>query len=276
MSSGLLRGLKWLGPLSIVWGLTYPLTKIVSAEVSPIVITWVRFAVGSLFFLSLSRFKVSVGRKQVITAIFNFTIFMLCLNVGTSISSNPGLAAVMIYTQPIFVILFERILGAKVPTRTIVGVILGVLGLTLSITSASLDFGILIALMGGISWAIGTVYYSRNLKSDDIAKLNAFMSLFSLPITLAITPLDFYFVFTPITLVLLITLGVLGQALGYIFWFNAIREMGSIKASAGSLLVPIAAYVLSFLTIGAVPSFGEALGSFITLCGIFITVTSRK
>ncbi|AEB95110.1 protein of unknown function DUF6 transmembrane [Metallosphaera cuprina Ar-4] len=182
----------------------------------------------------------------------------------------------MIYTQPIFVILFERILGAKVPTRAIVGVILGVLGLTLSITSASLDFGILIALMGGISWAIGTVYYSRNLKSDDIAKLNAFMSLFSLPITLAITPLDFYFVFTPITLVLLITLGVLGQALGYIFWFNAIREMGSIKASAGSLLVPIAAYVLSFLTIGAVPSFGEALGSFITLCGIFITVTSRK
>ncbi|MCY0863022.1 MAG: DMT family transporter [Metallosphaera prunae] len=132
------------------------------------------------------------------------------------------------------------------------------------------------ALAGGISWAIGTVYYSRNLKGESIPKLNAFMSLVSLPVTLAMTPLDYYFTFTPLALVLLILLGILGQALGYILWFNALKEMGSIRASAGSLLVPIAAYILSFLTLGVIPSAGEAIGSIITLIGIYLTITSRK
>ncbi|BBL47090.1 MULTISPECIES: EamA family transporter [Metallosphaera] len=134
MSNASLKGLRWLGPLAIVWGLTYPLTKIVSADVSPIIITWVRFAIGALFFLIVSGFKISVGRKQLVTAIFNFTIFMLCLNVGTSISSNPGLAALMIYTQPIFVIIFERILGTSISTRSVIGILLGILGLAFSIT----------------------------------------------------------------------------------------------------------------------------------------------
>ncbi|BCS93520.1 putative transporter in sor 3'region [Metallosphaera sp. J1] len=276
MSNAYLKGFRWLGPLAIVWGLTYPLTKIVSADVSPLIITWVRFAVGALFFLIMSGFKVSAGRKQLITAIFNFTIFMLCLNVGTSISSNPGLAALMIYTQPIFVIIFERMLGTTISTRSVVGIVLGILGLALSITSASLDVGILIALIGGISWAVGTVYYSRNLTGESVPKLNAFMSLVSLPVALAVTPLDYYFTFTPLTLALLIALGVLGQAVGYILWFNALKEMGSIRASAGSLLVPIAAYILSFLTLGVLPSLGEAVGSVITLIGIYLTITSRK
>ncbi|MCH1771584.1 MULTISPECIES: DMT family transporter [Metallosphaera] len=276
MSNASLKGLRWLGPLAIVWGLTYPLTKIVSADVSPIIITWVRFVIGALFFLIVSGFKISVGRKQLVTAIFNFTIFMLCLNVGTSISSNPGLAALMIYTQPIFVIIFERILGTSISTRSVIGILLGILGLAFSITSASLDLGILIALAGGISWAIGTVYYSRNLKGESIPKLNAFMSLVSLPVALVLTPLDYYFTFTPLALVLLIALGILGQALGYILWFNALKEMGSIRASAGSLLVPIAAYILSFLTLGVLPSPGEAIGSIITLIGIYLTITSRK
>ncbi|AWR98366.1 DMT family transporter [Metallosphaera hakonensis] len=276
MSSTLLRGLKWLGPLAIVWGLTYPLTKIVSEDVSPLMITAVRFGVGAIFFLGLSKFKISVGRKQFVTAILNFTIFLICLNVGTSISSNPGLAAVMIYTQPIFVMIFERILGTKISSRSILGILLGVLGLALSITSASLDLGILIALLGGVSWALGTVYYSRNLAKESVPRLNAFMSLVSLPITLAITPVDYYFVPTPTTIILLVILGILGQSVGYIFWFNALKEMGSIRASAGSLLVPIAAYILSFLTLGVLPSLLEAIGSVITLIGVYLTVTSRR
>lgn len=276
MSSTLARGLKWLIPLAIVWGLTYPLTKFIATSASPIIITWVRIGVAAIFFLSLSRFKPSIGKKQFINAIFNTVLFMICLNVGTAISSNPGLAAVMVYTQPLFVVIIERLLGTKISPRTVIGVILGFIGIALSISSVSLDIGVIIALAGGISWAIGTIYYLRNLAKENVISLNAFMNLVAFPFTLALTPLDFYFNFSLTTVGLLILLGILAQAIGFYLWFNLVRELGSIRASTSSLLVPVAAYILTFAILKIIPTILETIGSVMTLFGVFLVITSRS
>ncbi|ARM75522.1 DMT family transporter [Acidianus manzaensis] len=276
MESLAFKAIKWLGPLAIVWGLTYPLTKLIAESVSPIVITWVRIGIAAVFFLILSNFKFSIGKKQFINAIFNTILFMLFLNVGTSISSNPGLAAVMIYTQPLFVVIIEKILGTNISMRALSGVILGFVGIALSITSVSLDLGVIIALIGGIVWAIGTVYYSRNLAKENIIKLNAFMNIVAFPFTLVLTPVNYYFTVSLSIIGLLILLGILAQAVGYYLWFNAIRDLGSIRASTGSLVVPVAAYILTFVILRIAPTPLEILGSIITLIGIYITISYRK
>lgn len=275
MANTLITGIKWLIPLAIVWGLSYPLTKFISDSISPIIIAWVRIGIASIFFLILSNFKPSVGKKQFINGVLNTILFTLCFNIGTSISSNPALAAVMIYTQPLFVALMERLLGTKIPLRAIGGIILGFLGIILSIGSVSLDLGVLIALVGGIIWAIGTVYYSRNLSKQNVVALNAFMNITAFPFVLAITPLDYYFNFNLIAIILLIILGIISQAGGFYFWFNAIRDLGSIRASTGSLVVPVAAYILTFAILRILPTPLEILGSIITLIGVYLTISYK-
>ncbi len=267
-------GVLYLIILAIIWGLTYPLTKIIAAYISPIIITWTRIGIAAIFFLLISR-KYQYGKKEIINALLNIVAFMLFLNVGVSISSNPGLAAVMIYTQPIFVIIIEILLGVKVSIRYIIGIIIGFSGIALSITSASFDLGVLISLLGGISWAGGTVYFSRNLKSSNTLRLNAFMNAFAFPIVLAITPVYFYFKYSLYIIGLLVILGILAQAVGFYLWFNSVKILGSIRASAGSLIVPVFAYMMTFLILKIYPDILEIAGSAITLIGVFITLSRR-
>jgi O-acetylserine/cysteine efflux transporter len=266
--------LVWLVPLVLAWGLAYPLIKLVSTSVSPIIISWFRVGVGAIFFLAVGR-GLSVGVKQFVNGVIYFVIFMLLLNVGTSVSSSPGLAAVMMYTQPVFVIVIERALGTKLSSRTIMGVILGFLGVLVSAASVSFDIGILLTLMGGAVWAVGTVYYARNLEKVDVLKLNAFMSVSALPIMLALTPFDYYFEFSVRIIILLLVLSVLAQALAYYLWFNAIRELGSVRASAGSLVTPVVAYAASYLLLHTVPTPLEVVGSAITLLGVYLALSSK-
>ncbi len=270
----LLRGLAWLVPLVFAWGLAYPLIKLVSTSVSPIIISWFRVGIGALFFLAAGR-GLSVGVKQFVNGVIYFAIFMLLLNVGTSVSSSPGLAAVMMYTQPVFVIVIERALGTKLSSKTILGVVIGFLGVLVSAASVSFDLGILLTLMGGAVWAVGTVYYARNLEKEDVLKLNAFMSVSALPILVALTPFDYYFDFSIRVIILLLVLSVLAQALAYYLWFNVIRELGSIRASAGSLVTPVVAYAASYLLLHTVPTPLEVVGSAITLLGVYLALSSK-
>ncbi|WP_338602694.1 DMT family transporter [Sulfolobus tengchongensis] len=264
--------IKWMIPVAIVWGLSYPLTKLVTFYSSPMIVSVVRVLIGSVFFILLGK-GLSVGIKQFINGLFNFVGLLTLLNLGIYFSNNPGLVSVMIYTQPLFILVIEIILGSKVKTKGIIGIILGVIGVTAS-AFLSFNLGLLFGLLGGLIWGIGTVYYRRNLIKEDLVKLNAFMGLSSLPILLALTPINYHLVLSPVGVGLLIALGLLSQVAGFYFWFNAVRYLGSVKASAGSLLVPIMAYVLSFAFFKEIPTPIEILGSAITLVGVYLTMTS--
>ena len=227
------------------------------------IISVARVAIGFVFFYLLGRGLV-IGLKQFINGLLNFVGLLTFLNLGVFFSSNPGLVAVMIYTQPLFILVIESVLGTKVRTRGIIGVILGVIGITAS-AFAHFDLGLMFGLIGGIVWALGSVYYRRNLIKEDLVKLNAFMALTLLPVLLILTPISFHFTLSLSAIGLLILLGLVAQVGGFYFWFNAVKHLGSVKASAGSLLVPVTAYVLSFAFFRTIPTLVEIIGSAITL-----------
>ncbi|WP_201779477.1 DMT family transporter [Acidiplasma cupricumulans] len=169
-------GIKFLIPLVVIWGFTYPFTKEISVYVSPLIISCSRIGISTIFFLFMARGYV-FGKKEMIAGLLNIFAFLTLLNLGISESNNPGLASVMIYTQPIFVIIFEMLLGYRPARRIILGIIIAFAGVSLSITSVKFDIGIIIALIAAIFWAGGTVFYSRNLKNANVLKLNAFYGL---------------------------------------------------------------------------------------------------
>ena len=55
---------------------------------------------------------------------------------------------------------------------------------------------------------------------------------------------------------------------------ETIKDLGSIRAGAGSLLVPVFAYIFSYIFFGQIPTVLEIVGSVVTLVGVYITMVS--
>lgn len=269
----MIRGYLFLLGVIIVWGASFPLSKIVFCFMSPSFFTFIRFVVGGLILAVYGR-GIIYGKKEAINAILNMGLFVILLNFAINYSTNPALASVLIYTQPIFVALFSRLRGEEILLPQLIGIIISFAGIFISVNSVSFSIGSILAVVAAILWAVGTIHYSE-LKNKDVVKLNAFMSLFSSLFVIPILPFDFYFEPSAIGIGLGILVAIMAQALGFIFWFSGVKELGATNASSIVILVPVSAYVFSFLILNQIPNVFQILGSSLALIGVFISQYSR-
>jgi probable blue pigment (indigoidine) exporter len=260
----------------IFWGLSYPVSKITLEYMSPTILTFIRFFIGGSIIFLISR-KIIYGKKELINSLLNVALVILLLNIGIALTLNPAFASVMIYTQPVFVVLIEIIYyKRKVGLNEIFGMITAFIGVLIVVGSISFDLGSLIALLAGFIWAIGTIYHNTNFKNADLIALHSFMSLISALIVSLFIPFDYYFAekYEGIAYAILLTL--IAQVFGYLSWFYSIKEIGPIRSGIFSLLVPVAAYLFSYLILGLHASFFTILGSSMVLIGIFLLFIKRK
>jgi len=272
---GRLRGyLAMLGVL-IAWGLSYSLTKIALAYMSPFVLTLFRFLVGALV-LSIIGGGITSGWKPLMNALLNGALFVVLLNLAIEYSVNPALVSVLIYTQPIFVLLLAIILYNEKPTvLQIVGVVVAFTGLLITVGVYNFDIGDAMAILGGFVWAIGTYYYRRNLARENLVRLNAALSLYSAIIALPTLALNPYFQLSLMAFTWGIVVAFIAQVVGFLLWFLGVRDLGPVVASSLSILVPVFAFLFAYLILGRVPTPMEALGSAITLIGVLLSQLRR-
>ena len=260
----------------LVWSSAYPLIKIALDYVSPIVLAVIRLVTGGIILTVYGR-GLSYGKKEMIGGLINVALFMLFLNFGVMLSVNPALSATLIYTQPIFLVILSAVFLSKKPSvLQLLGVTIAISGAIYSAGITGFNLGSIISLIGGLMWAIGTLYYQVFLIEKDVIKLNSFMALFSALFLLPFTPINFYFKFTISGILVAVVIGITAQAIGFIAWFNSIKQLGSFLSSSLSLLVPAMSYLFSFIMLDEVPTFQQLLGSAIVLLGVFLTIISQK
>lgn len=260
----------------LVWSSAYPLIKIALNYVSPIVLAVIRLVTGGIILTVYGR-GLSYGKKEMIGGLINVALFMLFLNFGVMLSINPALSATLIYTQPIFLVILSAAFLSKKPTvLQLLGVIIAISGAIYSAGITGFNLGSILSLIGGLVWAIGTLYYQVFLIEKDIIKLNSFMALFSALFLLPFTPINFYFKFTISGILVAVIIGITAQAIGFIAWFSSIKQLGPFLSSSLSLLVPAMSYLFSFIMLGEVPTFQQLLGTAIVLLGVFLTIISQK
>lgn len=262
--------------LAVVWGIAYPLTKMAEVYASPIVITLARIAAASAILVPLVR-RVVVNARMFISAALNMGLFLVLLNTSILFSSNPGLAALMVYTQPLFVALFEPILLKTRPRPLkVAGVLLGFVGIAIASAnsfSRGLDLGVLLGLAAGLLWGLGTVLYSMWFKGNiDPLVSNASSSLLSLPIALAALPIDLSIDLTLRAILLIIVVVLDAQIIGFMLWFKAVSSGDPGTVSSILLATPIIALYASALMIGSPVTTIEVAGSLITIIGLLIVV----
>lgn len=253
------------------WGSSYSLSKVAMYYMSPFVLTMYRFVFGGLILFLIGRGLV-INRRYVINALLNGALFVVLLNIAIEYSTNPALVSVLVYTQPIFVLMLSIALYHERPTATqVIGIALAFTGLLVAVGVYSFDIGDAVAILGAFVWALGTHYYRRNLASEDLIKLNASMAFISALIaspTLIINP---HMELTLSAIAWGVFVALVAQVMGFLLWFLGVRDLGPVTASSISILVPAAAYVFALLILGRVPTDMEIIGSAMALVGVLIS-----
>ena len=164
----------------VIWGSTYLLNKIAVTELPPFFLASIRFvSAGLLIFLICKFLKISlkISREQLInTAIAGF----LFLTFGNGVVVwalkyvDSGFAALEISAQPLVVLLLMRILhGKRIQPMSVIGVILGVVGIYLLVSQKQIIakegtlLGVVMIFLCMLSWGYGSLFVGKaNLPSN--------------------------------------------------------------------------------------------------------------
>lgn len=158
----------------VIWGSTYLLNKIAVAQIPPFQIGAIRYLIaGILIFIigKLIGLSLKITKKQLINTIIAGFLFLAGGNgvlVWALKYVDSGMAALEISAQPLVVLILMRlILGKKIQPMSIIGVVLGIIGIYLLISQNQLIssddtvLGLAMIFFCMLSWAFGSIFVSK-------------------------------------------------------------------------------------------------------------------
>lgn len=159
----------------IIWGSTYLLNKIAVTELPPFMLASLRFISAGILVFIISKFlklEIKITKKQLINTVIAGFLF-LALGNGVVVWAlryvDSGFAALEISAQPLVVLLLMRILqGKKIQPMSIVGVILGVIGVYLLVSQKQVVnqegslLGMIMIFLCMVSWSYGSLFVAKS------------------------------------------------------------------------------------------------------------------
>jgi O-acetylserine/cysteine efflux transporter len=281
-----------LGVLLIVWGLNYPVVKFGLQYTTPLTFSFLRAFIGAIASLPLilqsrrqqqfRRFDTKAYAATLLFAISASVVFLAFWFIGETVVPA-GITAVIIYTYPLFTVLFTRLfLADRFGLLKAVGILAGFAGTLLVVTSGDFShiavnpYGFALLFIASISFAFSFVIYRKWLMGFDRVTLNVLQLLLAATIlfvwtlstnaqSLMAVPLGNYHF-----LVVLLYTAVLGTSIAYLFWMMLVDKRGPVWLSAWLFLVPVVALIGSILLLGEKIDVVQLLGFVIIIFGIAI------
>jgi drug/metabolite transporter (DMT)-like permease len=261
--------------LSFAWGLTWPVMKIVLAELTPWTMRLIGYGVGALFMFWLVRLR--GGRHAVpfgpmwghiaVSAVLNVTAFGV-LTAFAQLTALTSRVVIVSYSMPVWASLLAwLVLGERPDRMSLVGLVLCVCGLSVLVyplSALGVPSGLLLAWGAALSWAAGTVYLKWARLQGNLIAVTAWQLLLSFFFIAACVP-----VFEGVphlwplqwqTIVAVTYLAVVGVGLAHFLWFDIIGRLPAATASLGTLCVPVIGILSSVLILGERPTASDAVG----------------
>jgi drug/metabolite transporter (DMT)-like permease len=158
----------------VIWGSTYLLNKVAVTELPPFMLASMRFVVAGILIFILAKLmgkSIAITKKQFINvtiAGFLFLTFGNGVVVWALKYVDSGIAALEISAQPLLVLLLMLIFqGKKIQPMSIIGVILGVIGIYLLVSQKSIlnqensILGMVMIFFCMISWGYGSLFVGK-------------------------------------------------------------------------------------------------------------------
>lgn len=246
--------------LVIMWGLSWSFIKIGLEYTPPLLFVGMRTFLGALILVIVAVFSgMRPGLRKhwptyMISGLFNVVLFFGLQTEGLEYLPS-GLLSVLVYLQPIVVgLLAWAWLREPLYPRKIVGLICGFAGVAVvslqSLNGHTSVVGVVLAILSGITWAIGTVYSKRVQSRVPMMWLVALQFLFGGAVMLIVGSLTESWArieWTGTYWLSLVYLTAIGVALSWIVWFSLVQRGEVSRVSSYVFCVPILSVVIGVL-----------------------------
>jgi drug/metabolite transporter (DMT)-like permease len=279
---------------AILFGGTWVAAPWATHEIPPMVVACVRFAIaGVLLFgwcrlrgipLPLRRADLPIVLGVTATSVVGYNILFL---YGVTLAPASHGAVITPGLIPVFTLALGRVLyGEPIRVRQAVGVIVCLLGLALVVGPAFADdpaalVGDVMYAVAALLWATYAILGRKVTTRFHVAAVTCLSGLLGalvfVPLGL-LDPVGFaaLAIASPRALAGIAYLGSLGTAVGFVLFYLGVQRIGSARASAYTVLVPIFGVSLT------VPLLGESLapisflGAAIVIGGLWLTQTGSR
>lgn len=277
---------------AVFWGGTFIAGRILAQEVAPFSGSFLRFLVASVCMFPLvwhfeGRLQ-PLRKKQLLvvflsgmTGVFLYNVFFL-----TGLQTvQAGRASVIVASNPVLISLFAALLfrGERMTVLKAIGVALSVTGAVYVITRGN-PTGILEGAMGRgellifgcvASWVsyslIGKIVMRDVQPVSAVTYACLIGSAALLPPALIEGMAGNLGRYSLAAWLSIVYLGFFGTCLGFIWYYEGIREIGASKAAVFINFVPISAVTMSFFLLGEPVDLSLLVGGALVLSGIYLT-----
>lgn len=250
-----------------IWGSTYLVTTRFLPEGIPLTIALLRALPAGLLLLVILRKLPPLNwvPRLLILGALNFTLFWACLFIA-AYRLPGGVAATLGATQMLMILVLGRvILGTPLRGLAVLAGVIGIAGVGALVLSPTAKFdtvGLLAALVGAMSMALGTVL-SRKWQPPATALTVTAWQLIAGGVLL--WPLALWFdppvpAFTAVNIAGMVYLGLIGGALTYFFFFRGIARLGPERVAPLGFLSPVTAILLGVVFAGETMSLVQSVG----------------
>ena len=272
--------------LIIVWSVVWPLFRFVVQEIPPLVFrvsAGIPAAILLLFIAKVTSEKLIIPKKKWVPlffiSIFNVTLWQVLMLYGVSMLGG-GRAAVLGYTMPVWAVMVASIMGfEKITYSSFLALCLGVLGvisLTVGIDFFSNWIGVVVMLMAGFSWGIGTMilkYGGLNFNAFVIAGWQQLIGI--LPIIPFAILWDSNNIGNPDYRHFLVLLFAIFFSSAYTYWayFVVLQNFTVTVTSISVMMVPVLALLIDVMYLGIKSSYYDLIALLLIVTSIFIAAT---
>lgn len=272
--------------VAVIWGLAFVASRLALDELSPALMTTLRFAIAAVPCLFVRKPDVSwpllIG--------ISFTLFLgqfLAQAYGIAHGVPVGLSSVIVQSQALFTVAFAAAAFSEIPTRQqALGIGVATLGLLLICGTVGYDFSVgafAVLMICPVSFAIGNLLL-RGAKGAPMFDLFAWLCLVSALPLLALTLVtdgaqptwQALSHMSLTTLVCVLALGGISTSIAYWLWGRLLRDYTAAQVVPFALLVPFVGSGASSIVFGE--RFGplRLAGMLTVVGGIAIMLLSRR
>jgi O-acetylserine/cysteine efflux transporter len=272
--------------VAVTWGLGFVASRLALNELSPALMTAMRFAIAAAPCLFVPRPKVS---WTVLIAISS-TLFLgqfLAQSWAIAHAVPVGLTSVIVQSQALFTVAFAALAFREIPTRLqMIGIGVAAIGLLMICGTVGLDFSagaFAVLLISPISFAIGNLLL-RQARDVPMFDLFAWLCLVPpLPLLVLALAVDgpqatwhSLWQMSPTGLVSMLFIGAISTCIAYWLWGRLLRDYTVAQVVPFALLVPFVGAAASSLVFGE--TFGPLrLAGMITVVGgIAVMLLSKR
>jgi len=263
--------------LTLGWGFNWPIMKVALREVPPWTFRTLCLVAAAISLLAIARLNgqsLRVPRRAwpslIAISLCNVTAWSLLSVYGLKVLPA-GRAAILAYTMPAWTVaLGYWLLGERITSRRLVGLVLGMLGMVILLGSEigslrTAPIGALFMTGAAIAWALGTVLFKRYPIAMPTSAITGWMMVLGgIPIWIG-TPLLEHDALGPVSLwPALATLYNMVISFNFCYWaWQKIVTLAPASVSSlSTLMVPVIGVLSGMVLLGERPGWQEfsALG----------------